>query len=63
MTAPRVLVRIVASQEIAGLVSLRVLVGGHEMPSEYLRHALTEAGFRPGDIAAIELANEEETQS
>lgn len=59
MNAPRVLVRIVASSEVAGQVSLRVLIGGHEMPFSYLRVALTDAGFRPGDIAALTLANED----
>lgn len=61
MSAPRVLFRVVASSEVAGLVSLRVLAGGFEMPASYTKVALTNAGFRVGEIVALERADEDVT--
>lgn len=58
MKARRVFFRIVASSEFPGLVSLRPLGDGK---GGTLRRELTAAGYKPGDLVALDLAGEDET--
>lgn len=61
---PSVTVRIVDSTQLTGIVSSRVVaVNGKAALFRDLREALTDAGFRPGDIADIVLAGEDTVTS
>lgn len=54
MRARRVLLRVVSSGRYSGFVSLKPLAG-----KGGLRRELTTAGYKPGDVVALELAGGE----